>query len=70
MVPFIFAMSVINVCPVDKPLECCVSCYARYLVCKDKSDSLSEELVCLRQKNKCQGECPVGGEEEEGAATE
>ncbi len=70
MLPFIFAVSVINVCPVDRPLECCISCHARYLVCKDKSDSLIEELTCLRHKNKCQGECPVDLDEDDDVVAE
>ena len=67
MLPFIFAVSVINVCPVDTPLECCITCQANYFVCKDRSDSLSEELGCLRQKNKCHSECPVDYDDEDDA---
>ena len=68
MIPILVFISVSNVCPVEKSMECCVSCQAKYLVCQDKSDSLIEDLTCLRQKKRCQGECPVDGKNENGGA--
>ncbi|MBX3486445.1 MAG: hypothetical protein KF798_00885 [Candidatus Paracaedibacteraceae bacterium] len=65
MISFFLLATAVNVCPVEKSLECCLSCQAKYLVCRDKSDSLSEELQCLSVKNKCQGECPVDAEDQD-----
>jgi len=57
MIALFLAMVSADVCPVDKPVECCLICQAKYLGCKDKSDSLSEEMECLRQKVNCQQGC-------------
>ncbi len=46
-----------NVCPVENDIKCCVDCEARFLICKKNSDSLVEEIDCLRHKRDCQDKC-------------
>ncbi|MBW8310359.1 MAG: hypothetical protein K0M45_12125 [Candidatus Paracaedibacteraceae bacterium] len=57
VIPTLLIALTANICPVEKEINCCVDCEARFLICKKNSDSLAEEMDCLRYKRACQEKC-------------
>lgn len=57
IVPTLVFAVMAHVCPIEQDMECCIDCQARFLLCKKNSDSLAEEMDCLRYKRECQKAC-------------
>jgi hypothetical protein len=56
-IPTLIIAITAQVCPVEKDISCCIDCEARFIICKKNSDSLTEEMDCLRYKRDCQENC-------------